>query len=69
MSYEERDRLFEVYKQAVKEWTDVAGKMEAETLHRAYSPRSMEQVEDARFRALLAKADYETHVAKRRCDA
>jgi hypothetical protein len=60
-----RDRLFQEYRRAVKEWVasiNILGKT-------AYDARVMQRIEDFRFRALTAKAAYENHIAEHRCGA
>jgi hypothetical protein len=60
-----RDRLFVEYRHSVRDWVASINKLGKMT----HDPQLMERIEDARSRALSAKAAYLNHVAKHSCNA
>jgi hypothetical protein len=61
---EEKDRLFLEYRNSVKEWVSAINELDGRT---GYENRLTDHIEEARFRALTAKAMYHNHVDHHRC--
>jgi hypothetical protein len=53
---ETRDRLFNEYREALQEWVASINKLEEE-----------DRVEETRFRAMVARHQYENHIADHGC--
>jgi hypothetical protein len=58
-----RDRLFAEYREGVKEWVASVNKIE----NPINGQRLMAAIENSRFRALTAKAQYKSHVVEHDC--